>query len=121
MLYNPKSHFFHLVNCWPSENGEGGCDVNIEYELEQTDLELNNVQINIPLPIGSNPVVSDCDGQYAHEARKNTLVWSLPIIDTSTKSGAMEFSVPSSRPLDFFPLHVSFTSKTSYAKIKVIY
>jgi hypothetical protein len=87
--------------------------------LEQTDLELNNVQINIPLTTGSNPIVSECDGEYSHEARKNILVWYLPIIDASTKSGSMEFSVPNSRPLDFFPLHISFTSKTAYAKIKV--
>ncbi|EZA57676.1 hypothetical protein DMN91_003227 [Ooceraea biroi] len=107
------------INCWPSENGEGGCDVNIEYELEQADIELNDVQINIPLPIGCNPIVSECDGQYTHEARRNTLVWSLPVIDASTKSGSMEFSAPSSTPADFFPLHVSFTSKTPYAKIKV--
>ncbi|XP_015594789.1 coatomer subunit delta [Cephus cinctus] len=107
------------INCWPSENGEGGCDVNIEYELEQDDLELNDVQINIPLPIGCNPVVNECDGQYNHESRRNTLVWSLPLVDASTKSGSMEFSAASSTPSDFFPLHISFSSKTSYAKIKV--
>ncbi|XP_014481997.1 PREDICTED: coatomer subunit delta [Dinoponera quadriceps] len=107
------------INCWPSENGEGGCDVNIEYELEQADLELNDVQINIPLPMGCNPIVGECDGQYVHEARRNMLVWSLPLIDASTKSGSMEFSAPSSNPADFFPLHVSFSSKTPYAKIKV--
>ena len=28
------------INCWPSDNGSGGCDVNIEYELENTELEL---------------------------------------------------------------------------------
>ncbi|XP_014206550.1 coatomer subunit delta [Copidosoma floridanum] len=107
------------INCWPSENGEGGCDVNIEYELEHTDLELNNVQINIPLPINGNPIVSECDGQYNHESRKNLLVWSLPIIDASNKSGSMEFAIANSRPSDFFPLHISFASKTSYAKINV--
>ncbi|XP_058805448.1 coatomer subunit delta [Phymastichus coffea] len=108
------------INCWPSENGEGGCDVNIEYELEHKNLELNDVQINIPLPMGSNPIVSECDGQYSYEARKNILLWSLPIIDASSKSGAMEFSVPNSRPSDFFPLRVSFTSKTPYARISII-
>ncbi|XP_008554465.1 coatomer subunit delta [Microplitis demolitor] len=108
------------INCWPSENGENGCDVNIEYELEQTDLELNDVQINIPLPIGCNPIVNECDGQYTHESRKNTLVWTLPLVDASSKSGSMEFSAPSSTPSDFFPLRVSFTSKTSYAKMKVV-
>ena len=39
-----------LVNCWPSDNGQGGCDVNIEYVLEQEHLELNDVVIAIPIP-----------------------------------------------------------------------
>lgn len=43
------SNYFS-VNCWPSENAEGGCDVNIEYELEHTRLELQDVCISIPLP-----------------------------------------------------------------------
>lgn len=42
--------FWFAVNCWPSENGQGGCDVNIEYELEHSHLELNDVSIQIPLP-----------------------------------------------------------------------
>ncbi|KAI4498073.1 hypothetical protein M0802_006897 [Mischocyttarus mexicanus] len=107
------------INCWPSENSDGGWDVNIEYELQQDDLELNDVNINIPLPIGCTPIVSSFDGQYTHEAKKNILVWSLPLVDASTKSGSMEFFAPSSTPADFFPLHVSFASKTSYAKIKI--
>lgn len=43
--------FIHilLVNCWPSENGSGGCDVNIEYELQMEKLELNDVEIQIPV------------------------------------------------------------------------
>lgn len=38
-----------LVNCWPSESGSS-CDVNIEYELQEDNLELNDVVITIPLP-----------------------------------------------------------------------
>lgn len=37
------------VNCWPSESGTG-CDVNIEYELQDESLELNDVVISIPVP-----------------------------------------------------------------------
>lgn len=40
---------FALVNCWPSESGSG-CEVNIEYELQEESLELNDVTIIIPLP-----------------------------------------------------------------------
>lgn len=38
-----------VVNCWPNEFGSK-CDVNIEYSLENTDMELNDVVITIPLP-----------------------------------------------------------------------
>lgn len=40
---------FLLVNCWPNEVGNK-CDVNIEYELEREDMELNDVVITIPMP-----------------------------------------------------------------------
>lgn len=39
-----------LINIWPSEAGDDSCDVNIEYELAHTDLELSDVNIYIPLP-----------------------------------------------------------------------
>lgn len=107
------------INCWPSENGQGGCDVNIEYELEHTHLELNEVCITIPLPIGCNPVVAECDGEYNHDSRKNVLTWSMPILDASNKSGSMEFAAPNSNPDDFFPLQVNFVSKQSYAHLKI--
>lgn len=41
---------FYIVNCWPSQNGEGGCDVNIEYELEHHQLQLQDLSLTIPLP-----------------------------------------------------------------------
>ncbi|XP_050296382.1 coatomer subunit delta [Anthonomus grandis grandis] len=109
-----------LINCWPSEAGDGSCDVNIEYELAHTNLELADVNISIPLPIGCSPTVGECDGTYTHESRKNQLVWSLPFIDASNKSGSLEFNASRAIPGDFFPLTVSFTSKTSYASIKII-
>lgn len=42
--------FLFLVNCWPNETPNGGCDVNIEYELQNTNLVLKDVQISVPLP-----------------------------------------------------------------------
>lgn len=39
-----------IVTCWPSPAGNGTCDVNVEYELENVDLELRDVVISIPLP-----------------------------------------------------------------------
>lgn len=108
------------INCWPSENAEGGCDVNIEYELEHTRLELQDVCITIPLPHGITPSIAECDGDYNHDSRKNILQWNLPVIDASSKQGSMEFSVPNSIPGDFFPLDVSFSSKIPYADLRAV-
>lgn len=108
------------INCWPSENADGGCDVNIEYELEHTRLELQDVCITIPLPMGITPSIAECDGDYHHDSRKNVLQWNLPVIDASSKQGSMEFTVPNSIPGDFFPLDVSFSSKIPYAELQAV-
>eukprot|EP00106_Octopus_bimaculoides_P002902 XP_014770344.1 PREDICTED: coatomer subunit delta-like [Octopus bimaculoides] len=106
------------INCWPSETGSG-CDVNIEYELEQQNLELNDVVISIPLPSGvGSPIVGDCDGNYTYERSSNQLLWNLPLIDAANKSGSMEFSI-GGHPEDFFPVKVSFVSTKSYCDIQV--
>ncbi|XP_041470208.1 coatomer subunit delta-like [Lytechinus variegatus] len=108
-----------LINCWPSPNNEGGCDVNIEYELLQEDMELQDVVINIPVPSGVGaPKVSEVDGNYKHDSRHNMLEWSLPVIDTSNKTGSMEFAI-AGQPDDFFPITVSFISRKSYCDIQV--
>ncbi|XP_051535576.1 archain 1b [Myxocyprinus asiaticus] len=106
------------INCWPSESGSG-CDVNIEYELQDEGLELSDVVITIPVPSGVGaPVIGDLDGQYNHDSRKNILVWSLPVIDEKNRSGSMEFSIPG-KPNDFFPINVSFVSKRNFCDIQV--
>lgn len=66
------------------------------------------------------PTIAECDGEYKHESRKNLLLWTLPVINGASKQGAMEFSVAASIPGDFFPIQVSFHSKTSYAQLKAL-
>eukprot|EP00092_Neocalanus_flemingeri_P025714 GFUD01027878.1.p1 GENE.GFUD01027878.1~~GFUD01027878.1.p1 ORF type:complete len:517 (-),score=156.20 GFUD01027878.1:531-2081(-) len=108
------------INCWPSDNGQGGCDVNIEFELENLILELSDVTIAIPLPHGvGTPNISECEGEYTIDTRRQQLLWQHTIIDQNNKSGAMEFSV-GGNPDDFFPVTVSFTSSKSYSGIKVL-
>lgn len=113
-----ESHIPLTINCWPSESGNG-CDVNIEYELQEESLELNDVVITIPVPSGVGaPVIGDLDGEYRHDSRRNVLEWTLPIIDAKNKSGSMEFSI-AGQPSDFFPVNVSFVSKRNYCDIQV--
>lgn len=108
------------INCWPSENGSGGCDVNIEYELEQDLLELNDVTISIPIMSGSSsPIVTECEGEYYYDARKNILEWKMPVVDSNNKTGSMEFSA-NGKPGDFFPVTVNFISNTPFCSVKVI-
>lgn len=49
----PPAHWharaYIAVNCWPNVSSSG-CDVNIEYELQAEELELNDVVISIPVP-----------------------------------------------------------------------
>lgn len=106
------------INCWPSENGYGGCDVNIEYNLEHVDLELNNVTVTVPLPFGIAPVIQECSGVYSYEPKKNVLIWSVAVVDSSNPTGSVEFEAPKSIASDFFPIKVDFMSKSAYNKIK---
>ena len=64
------------------------------------------------------PKVNECEGEYHYDNRKNMLLWQLPVIDSSNKSGSMEFSMDG-HPDDFFPVTVSFVSKKSYCDIQV--
>eukprot|EP00058_Branchiostoma_floridae_P025174 XP_002610664.1 hypothetical protein BRAFLDRAFT_260557 [Branchiostoma floridae] len=106
------------INCWPTESSDG-CDVNVEYELEQEQLELNDVVISIPLPSGGGaPVVGDLDGEYHVDSRRGMLEWRLPVIDASNKSGSLEFSCHGHSD-DFFPVSVSFVSTKSYCDVMV--
>lgn len=109
-----------MINCWPNDTGSGSCDVNIEYELQAMDLELQDVTINIPCPSGCGaPIVGECDGNYNFDARKNILTWTLPLVDESNSTGQMEFTMPSN-PDDFFPVDVSFHStKSLYTPISI--
>ena len=64
------------------------------------------------------PRVGECDGDYYHDSRKSILEWRLAVIDSSNKTGSLEFSIPG-QPDDFFPVSVNFVSKKSYCDIEV--
>jgi len=106
------------ISCWPSPSGDGQTQVTLEYELIAK-MDLHNVSIIIPVPGSSPPVVAKVEGHYDWEARARNLVWKLPIIDTSNKQGALEFTVPNADAKGFFPLHVSFTASRTFCNMEV--
>ncbi|OQV18781.1 Coatomer subunit delta [Hypsibius exemplaris] len=105
------------INCWPTEAAKG-VQVNIEYTLNATDVELRDVVISIPIPQGYGaPVVGDCDGEYTYE--RGYLSWKIPVIDDSNETGILEFTTPSGKPTGFFPVKVDFTSAQSLLGVTI--
>ena len=37
------------------------------------------------------PVVHECEGEYRHDSRKNLLEWNLTVIDSSNKTGVVNW------------------------------
>lgn len=108
------------INCWPNVNADGSCDVNIDYELTATELELTGVTFSIPCPPGSGaPVVKTCDGEYQYNSRGNVLEWRVPIVDADNTEGSLEFSMKAALADDFFPVSVAFTSSKTYAGLEI--
>ncbi|KAI8382969.1 hypothetical protein BD560DRAFT_385665 [Blakeslea trispora] len=99
------------VTCWPSPAGNGTSDVNIEYELENDDLELRDVVICIPLPAEPTAEVHQADGSYFVDQSRGVLEWQLPVINNSNKSGLLECNIPGEDNNGFFPVSVSFVSE----------
>ncbi|RCH83443.1 Coatomer subunit delta, partial [Rhizopus stolonifer] len=98
------------VTCWPSPAENGTSDVNVEYELENDDLELRDVVICIPLPAEPTANVSQADGSYFVDRSRRVLEWQLPVISSSNKSGLLECNIPGDDSNGFFPVSVSFVS-----------
>ncbi|KAG2237189.1 hypothetical protein BDF21DRAFT_356700 [Thamnidium elegans] len=108
------------ITCWPSPAGNGTCDVNVEYELENSDLELREVVISIPLPAEPTAEVTQADGSYFVDRSRRVLEWQLPVINSSNKSGLLECSIPGDDANAFFPVTVSFISDKLICGVDVL-
>ncbi|XP_050690305.1 coatomer subunit delta-like [Eriocheir sinensis] len=117
---NDEKHVPLSINCWPQENGAGSCDVNIEYNLENLNLELSEVIITIPLAPGAPPpVINECEGEHEYNRAHCALVWRIPVIDKTAPTAAMDFTARGV-PDNFFPVRVSFNSTRTFCDIKVL-
>ena len=106
------------VNCWPTVNNDGSANLNIDYELVNTDLVLEDVSISLPVP--SAPVVGSIDGDYHYDRREGTFEWSNAQVSEDNAEGSLEFSVKDVGSADdFFPVTVNFTCKTTFAGISI--
>lgn len=108
------------INCWPSPCGDGTSDVNIEYQLENEEMEFKNVNIIIPYPEGAQLHVGNVDGKYTVDHQQGGLVWQLPTIDSSNPSGSMEFNCEGEDADVFFPVTVQFECERLICDVDVL-
>lgn len=112
------------VQCWPSpvEDGSGACDVMIEFELQASQLDLQNVIITVPLPAGVEATFDVPDVGTA-EAGDGILEWHLDEVSQSSgvTSGQLEIRVnEGAQEVDvFFPVSVDFVSSQTLSEIAV--
>ncbi|CAA6663368.1 unnamed protein product [Spirodela intermedia] len=106
------------VNCWPSISGNETF-VNIEYEASDM-FDLHNVVITVPLPaLRESPSVRQIDGEWRYDPRSSALEWSILLIDSSNRSGSMEFVVPPADTSAFFPINIRFSAASTFSDVKV--
>merc|ERR1719515_361276 len=96
-----------LINCWPTPSGSETF-VNIEYEATDA-FDLREVQIYIPVGTSECPAVNSIEeGDYRFDGRNGCLLWEIPLVDGSNRSGSMEFVVPACDTEAFFHSNRNF-------------
>ena len=91
----------------------------MEYNL-QTDKELYDVSISIPIPGQSPPQMGQMDtGTYELDPRQKRLNWMIPHLDSANGAGMLEFSVQSEDVNGFYPIQVQFSSKSLFCDISI--
>ncbi|KAI3936033.1 hypothetical protein MKX01_021463 [Papaver californicum] len=107
------------INCWPSVSGNETY-VSLEYEASSM-FDLRNVVISVPLPaLREAPSVRQVDGEWRFDSRSSVLEWSILLIDSSNRSGSMEFVVPPVDSSVFFPISIRFTAASTFSELKVL-
>jgi len=106
------------INCWPEDEGDGQMNVNIEYTAARSGMELYDVSIKIP-GCGAQPEIVAVDGTHQHDARSEILDWQLDCIDGGNPTGTLEFNIQQKDEGAFFPIEVSFRSKSLYYDVPV--
>lgn len=93
--------------------------VNIEYSLEREGLELGELQIEVPLGTSAAPSVENADGTFRHDAKNQSLIWSVDSVDSSNATGSLEFQIAQRDEDAFFPVQVTFKAMETLCDVRV--
>ena len=81
-------------------------------------MELYDVSIKIP-GCGASPEIVSVDGTHSHDGRSEILDWQLDCIDGGNPTGTLEFNIAQKDEGAFFPIEVSFRSKSLYYDVPI--
>mmetsp|Transcript_18656 Transcript_18656/g.30932 ORF Transcript_18656/g.30932 Transcript_18656/m.30932 type:complete len:514 (+) Transcript_18656:456-1997(+) len=107
------------VNCWPEDEGNGSMNVNVEFELVRPGVVLTDVNILLPLGTTDPPAIESIDGEYKHDPASGMMCWHFDQLDSSTLTGALEFSIAGSNPDVFFPVQIMFKSEVLLCPVEI--
>mmetsp|Transcript_2466 Transcript_2466/g.6892 ORF Transcript_2466/g.6892 Transcript_2466/m.6892 type:complete len:513 (+) Transcript_2466:124-1662(+) len=108
------------VSCWPAQGAGGKTSCTLECELLQKHLNLEYIEVHIPVPGGAAPNVDRADGSYDFDDATGTLIWQIPSLNEGTTSSSMEFAVTAGADnSEFFPIRVGFMSSTILSEFAV--
>ncbi|ETV83953.1 hypothetical protein H257_03332 [Aphanomyces astaci] len=107
------------ITCWPEEESNGKTTVSLEYSMDRDNMVLENVVIQIPTGVVDPPHVSQIDGEYRHNPTDHVVLWRIPSISSSNNSGSLEFTIRGTNLDAYFPIQVSFYSRTTYCDLAV--
>lgn len=78
------------------------------------------IRISIYSSRSGSPLIGEMVGSSEYDARRGILHWKIPLIDSSSPSGSMEFNVKGNVPASaFFPVRVTFKSNQTFCAIQV--
>jgi coatomer subunit delta len=113
------------VNCWPSTNMDTGV-VTLEYELGRAKpYTIKDVSIRIPVVGKSAPKITSAgEGTTDFDARESILTWDIPMLDSKSASGSMEFEIAQwansrGEAPNVFPIDVKFQTAQSMSDISI--
>ena len=96
------------INCWPDDKESESINVNITFDLLQTDMTVTD--FNILVPLGSTDPLSIMfvDGKY--KCDNAMMWWHHDTIDNGNATSSIEFSIPGQDVAAFFTIQMSFQS-----------
>ena len=63
--------------------------------------------------------MNSCNGDWRFDSKRNCVLWTVDLIDSSNSMGSMELVVEPGPVESFFPCTVDFTAKETLCKLNV--